>query len=358
MRSGIIMATLACFLLTGPGLSSGADDQPAGGWRALPLIQDGKVDPAWVQIGYGGFVVDDGSLRTECSEKGLGLLLYRKEKFGDCQIRVVYRSKDARSNAGVYVRIDDGILDRINEKHPPARRNADGSLTEDSLQILMEASDKERGPWYAVHHGYEVQICDAPQEKRSRTGAIYSLAESKSLPDKPPTEWKTMVITLKGNLIFVDIDGQRVTTFDPDSKDVPADREWYEPKREPQRPTTGYVGLQTHDPGDVVWFKEVSVRALGKGSERIKRDVGVKLDQPVRVGGQVHSLAMKALAQRLVDQIWPLSVAGRQPTRLRRGALPEGIVEFRESLPELRPADHSWVSLGSQLPRPGRADMQ
>jgi hypothetical protein len=265
MRNIILAAIAVCFVLGFAGWAVAADEVKGDEWRALPLIENGKVGPAWVHIGYGAFVVDDGSLRTESSEKGLGLLLYRREKFGDCQIRVVYRSKDARSNAGVYVRIDDGILKRIDQKHVPARRNADGSLTKEGLQIFMEASEKEQGAWYAVHHGYEVQICDAPADKRSRTGAVYSLAGSTSISDKPATDWKTMVITLDGNRIDVDIDGQRVTTFDPDSKEIPAEREWYQPKREPRRPTSGYIGLQTHDPGDVVWFKEVSVRALEKG---------------------------------------------------------------------------------------------
>ena len=66
--------------------------------------------------------------------------------------------------------------------------------------------------------------------------------------------------------MLVDIDGQRITTFDPDSRDIPRDRKWYEPKREPKRPTVGYIGLQNHDPGDVVTFKEVSVRPL-KGAK-------------------------------------------------------------------------------------------
>jgi Domain of Unknown Function (DUF1080) len=264
MRSSMITATLALILSTGPGLAAGAEDPPADGWRALPLIKEGKVDPAWVQIGYGGFAVEDGSLRTECDEKGLGLLLYRKEKFGDCQIRVVYKSKDAKSNSGVFVRIDDGILEKVNDKHAPANRDAHGKLTKDSLQIFKDASEKEQGPWYAVHHGYEVQICDDAGGKRARTGAVYSLAESAALSDKPPTEWKVMLITLKGNRVLVDIDGKRVTTFDPDGKDVPAAREWFEPKREPKRPTTGYLGLQNHDPGDVVFFKEVSVRPLAQ----------------------------------------------------------------------------------------------
>jgi 3-keto-disaccharide hydrolase len=264
MRGGMITAAFALFLSIGPGLAGG-DDRPAGGWRALPLVSEGKVDPAWVQVGYGGFAVEDGGLRTEPDERGLGLLLYRKEKFGDCQIRVVYKSKDAKSNSGVFVRIDDGILDKVNEKHAPASRDADGKLTEDSLRIFKDASEKEQGPWYAVHHGYEVQICDGADGKRSRTGAVYSLAESAGLPDKPPAEWKEMVITLKGERVLVDIDGKRVATFDPEGKDVPADRQWFEPKREPKRPTAGYLGLQNHDPGDVVYFKEVSVRPLPQG---------------------------------------------------------------------------------------------
>jgi len=61
----------------------------------------------------------------------------------------------------------------------------------------------------------------------------------------------------------VDLDGQRVTSLDTASPDLPARKQWHEPKREPKRPEVGYIGLQNHDPGDVVWFKEVSVRSLG-----------------------------------------------------------------------------------------------
>jgi hypothetical protein len=71
-----------------------------------------------------------------------------------------------------------------------------------------------------------------------------------------------MIITLKGNLVLVEIDGKQVTSFDPAGKDVPQAQNWFEPRREPKRPEAGYVGLQNHDPGDVVWFKEVSVRPL------------------------------------------------------------------------------------------------
>src|SRR5207237_8253847 len=134
----------------GPG-----DEAPSRAWRHLPLIKDGKVHPDWTQIGWGGFAVDGDSLRTDCDEKGMGLLLYRKEKFGNCQLRVVYKAKDAPSNSGGFVCIDDGILSRLDENPPAVRRSADGKLTEGSLQQLMDASDKELGLWYAGHHGYE-----------------------------------------------------------------------------------------------------------------------------------------------------------------------------------------------------------
>jgi hypothetical protein len=48
------------------------------------------------------------------------------------------------------------------------------------------------------------------------------------------------------------------------SPDIPRERKWFESKREPKRPLVGYIGLQNHDPGDVVFFKEVSVRALAE----------------------------------------------------------------------------------------------
>jgi hypothetical protein len=104
--------------------------------------------------------------------------------------------KDAKANAGVFVRIDDGILAQVNQKHSPGRRGKDGKLTKESLKTCMEASAQARGPWYAVHDGYEVQICDA-DDAYHRTGSVYSLAKA-ALGDPPATSWRTMVITLKG----------------------------------------------------------------------------------------------------------------------------------------------------------------
>ena len=79
-------------------------------WRPLPLIQNGKLAPEWLIAGWGSMVVEGDAIRTVPSEKGLGVLVYTKEKFGNCQIRIVYRPADSRDNAGVHIRMDDGIL--------------------------------------------------------------------------------------------------------------------------------------------------------------------------------------------------------------------------------------------------------
>jgi hypothetical protein len=219
------------------------------------------VDEGWVHVGWGGFVVEDGSLRTDCDPKGLGLLVYKKEKFGNCQLRVLFRTKETKSNAGIYVRIADGILDQVSKPGAAFERGAGGKISNESMKNMMKTSEREEGPWFAVHRGYEVQIMDAA-DPIHRTGAIYSLAPSTAVSEKPPGEWRTMIITLAGNRIFVDLDGKRLTSFDSENPDVPPRKQWYEPKREPKRPEAGYIGLQNHDPGDIVWFKEISVRPL------------------------------------------------------------------------------------------------
>jgi hypothetical protein len=250
-----LMATLLS-----EAVSRGAELKAQPGWRPLPLITDGKVDPGWTHVGYGGFVLDNGALRTECDPKGLGLLVYKKERLGNCQIRVVFKTKDERANAGVYVRIDDGILDQVGKPGAAFDRNAAGKPSDDSMEKVKASAEREEGPWFAVHRGYEVQIAGGG-DPFHRTGAIYSLAPSAG-DLKKPGEWQTMTITLDGTLILVDLDGQRITSLDTASPNLPPRKQWHEPKREPKRPEAGYIGLQNHDPGDVVWFKEVSVRPL------------------------------------------------------------------------------------------------
>ncbi|MEN3332091.1 MAG: hypothetical protein V7641_1456 [Blastocatellia bacterium] len=192
------------------------------GWRQL---FNGRDLDNWQHVGPGKFVVENGELRTE---SGMGLLWYTREQFGNCRIRVVFKTTSAASNSGVFVRI----------------------------------ADRPKDEWFAVHHGYEVQICDS-QDEYHRTGAIYSLSKSTSLASKPPGEWNVMEITLNGPRIFISLNGVAVNDFDP-AQAVPPRTKDFEPERG-LRPEAGYLGIQNHDDyatGEHVYFKEISVQGL------------------------------------------------------------------------------------------------
>ncbi len=236
-----------------------ADDH----WRDIPLIANGQVSRDWVHIGYGKFIVDDGAIRTDPAPEGLGLLVYKKKKLGDCQIRVVFKTKELASNSGVYVRLDDGILNQLGNPGAKYDRDASGKPSAASTELMIASSDREDGIWYGVHHGYEVQIA-AGGDPSHGTGSIYSLAPASGPVKDATTGWKTMVITLEGTKIDIEYEGQHITSFDSTTTNLPARGIWWEPKREPKRPEKGYIGLQTHDPKDIVWFKEISVRPLPK----------------------------------------------------------------------------------------------
>jgi hypothetical protein len=203
---------------------------PVARVEAVRPLFNGRDLAGWQHVGPGKFVIENfmaesAVLRTE---GGMGLLWYTAETFGDCRIRVVFKTTSAASNSGVFVRI----------------------------------ADRPKDEWFAVHHGYEVQICDS-QDDYHRTGAVYSLAKSAAQASRPPGEWNTMEITLDGPRIRVNLNGIAVTDFDPAQPVPPRTRE-FEPERGP-RPTTGYIGIQNHDDyasGEHVYFKEISVLPL------------------------------------------------------------------------------------------------
>jgi len=203
-----------------------AEKEGTAGWRPL---YDGRSLDGWQHVGPGRFVIEDGVMRTE---GGMGLLWYEREKFGDCVLRVVYKTATPRSNSGLYIRI--------------AERPGD--------------------PWYAVHHGFEVQIAEGGRSDRG-TGSIYTFAPEKANPAKVG-EWNTLVVRLKGQKVETEINGVPVAEFDASTLEPQTDDKTGEgdPARG-QRPSAGYIGLQNHDPNSVVYFKEVSVGPLKDGAK-------------------------------------------------------------------------------------------
>jgi len=224
----MLVALPAALLIFASSTSAQSGLESSASWRP---VFDGKSLDGWQHIGPGKMILENGLIRTE---GGMGLLWFTKEKFGDCVVRVVYKTSSKHSNSGVYVRI----------------------------------ADRPKDVWFPVHHGYEVQIEDAGDEYHG-TGAIYSLSKSIARPVRPQGEWNTMEITLKGQQIMVFLNGGQVNVFDSEKSTVPDRVKDYEPERGP-RPTSGYIGLQNHDDvsnSSPVFFKEVSVRPLTKADK-------------------------------------------------------------------------------------------
>lgn len=201
-------------LLVGVSVAAAAD-------TARPLF-NGKNMEGWEHVGPGSFTVEGGVLS---SHGGMGLLWYTREKIGNCVLRVVYKTSKADTNSGVFIRIED----------------------------------RPKDEWFAVHHGYEVQIDDSGDEWH-RTGAIYSISKATAKPSKPVGEWNVLEITLSGPRTVVSLNGVRVNDF-KEGQPVPERKQWYEPERRP-RVDVGYIGVQNHDANSSVYFREVSVLKL------------------------------------------------------------------------------------------------
>lgn len=219
--------TLSLLLLMSSSLSavqSGKDK-----WRQL---FNGKDLTGWKQVGPGSHYVENGLIK---SKGGMGLLVWEKEKFQDCVIRVVFAMRDSNSNSGVFIRIP-----------------------------TMPTEE-----WMPVNKGYEVQIDNAPEKSNEDeyhyTGMLYSLTKPLAKTGKPGPQWNTMEITLDGPRTIVYLNGVKVTDF-KEGDPVPAKKFDFEPDRGP-RPLSGYIGIQNHSDVDVVFFKEVSVKPLKKGTK-------------------------------------------------------------------------------------------
>ncbi len=208
-RPGLFAAALACAAMCAPGAFASEHKK----------LFNGKDLTGWKMAGWGSFAVEGGLLKTV---GGMGLLVYEREKFGNCTLRVVFKTAGGRGNSGIFIRMPEPAKDA----------------------------------WYGVHNGYEVQI-DAGGDEWHATGALYSLSKTKKGFQKANGEWNTMDITMVGQRTTVRLNGEIVNEFDG-TQAVPDRKMWYEPVRGP-RPDSGYIGVQNHDAESIVYFREISV---------------------------------------------------------------------------------------------------
>jgi hypothetical protein len=222
------MSKRSVLLLVGVAVVAGSAGAGAETVPGKPLW-NGKDLTGWKHVGPGGFVVEDGLLRTQ---GGMGLLYWTGGKVANSTLRVVFKMRDQNDNSGVFVRIP------------------------------MEPREE----WMPVHYGYEVQIDNEPEKSKEddhhATGVLYSLTKALARPGKPGPDWNTMEIALDGLHTIVVLNGVKVTDY-TEGQPVPDRKFDFEPQRGP-RPAEGWIGLQNHSKDDIVFFKDVTLEPLKK----------------------------------------------------------------------------------------------
>ncbi|MFJ9081966.1 ThuA domain-containing protein [Streptomyces sp. NPDC102384] len=193
-----------------------ANCRPNTGYRN---IFNGETLAGWKQAGPGGFAVD-ASNGTLNSQGGMGLLWYQAKQLKSYSLKLDWKMT-GDDNSGVFVG--------------------------------FPASDD---PWSAVDKGYEIQI-DATDAPDRTTGAIYSFqsadlaARDKAL--KPPGEWNSYEIKVRGERLQVFLNGVEVNDFT---------------NKDPERSLTdGYIGLQNHGNSDQVSFRKIRLKELTTTSD-------------------------------------------------------------------------------------------
>jgi hypothetical protein len=185
------------------------------GWARIPRHEGAPADEK------PGFKVEKGLL-VSLPDTPEDDLWYTREKIGNATLRVIYKSSNKTANSGIFIRI------------PETPKSEDD----------------------AINRGIEVQIDDSGDEYH-RTGVLYSMTQAKATPSKPPNEWNTLEITMKGPRTIVKLNNVLVTDYDGVAP-VPPKKGRYEPERGP-RPDTGYIAIQHHGGAATVWFKEISL---------------------------------------------------------------------------------------------------
>jgi len=185
----------------------------------IPLVEE-TLENAWEMVGTGKFKKFGNVIETE---GGIGLLVYKKEKFKNFNLKLDWRAMDATDNSGVYVRVPE--------------------IDKTDIQWLQKANE-----------GWEVQIDERGFDSATNTennplkltGAVYDVSPAIAHASKPVCEWNSFEIEVKDHDVMVLLNGIKVSEVNNDAT----------------RPDEGYIGLQNHHPGSRVQFGNIRVKQL------------------------------------------------------------------------------------------------
>lgn len=207
-------------------------------WK--PLF-NGKDLAGWAATGKpDGWAVVDGVIA--CQVKG-GAYLYTQEQYENFVLSLDFK-----------------VSLPVTKVNPKTKKE---ELHKCNSGVFIRWSDLKN----PVHTGIEVQVFDSAgvtQPGKHDCGALYDMVAPSKNTEKPVGEWNHLVITCKGPLIEVELNGEKVSSMNTDQFDKPG----VSPDGSKNKfkfawkdlPKKGHIGFQDH--GHQVWFKDVKIRVL------------------------------------------------------------------------------------------------
>jgi len=188
---------------------------PPPGFERILRLQNGRYSKhGWNHYGPGHFTLDrETGVLT--AHGGMGLFWYAAEPYGDFVLELEFRTADRRNNSGIFLRVPE-----------------------------MPASDEY------IYHSFEIQIDDG-SEGVHHTGAVYDAEAPTKDASRAPGEWNHYRITFQGDRITVVLNEQQVVDWKAEPRGKIRDFA-----------SRGYIGLQNHDDGSPVQFRNVYVKRL------------------------------------------------------------------------------------------------
>jgi hypothetical protein len=241
------------------------------GEKTNVLIFDGKGTDGWRQCGPGKFVLHDGVLT---SEGGMGLFWHQAD-YSDFKLTLEFKVAHKGDNSGVFVRF----------------------------------SDPKDDPGIPIREGYEIQVCDT--EEANPTGSIYGFQKSKEIATKPVGEWNKYEITVIGQKYTVKLNDKVVNEFTGN------------------RSLHGHVGIQNHNQGSEVSYRNIRVVDLEKQAQKDKSAADKKAQKQDEPWARMQ---YGSFISATVQAPWPAENYANKGIALRLGEKQEAAVVFDEDL--------------------------
>lgn len=194
----------------------------------------------WQHVGGGSFGLNaDGSMTSDTTKAGLGMLWFPERKYGDFSLRLQWRDDapgTGNANSGVFVR----------------------------FPWVHDHPEEARPEWVAIKYGHEVQVLDRPDGDMYKTGSIYGF-DRVGLAGAGVTEkatWNDYEIRVVDQHYSVYRNGVLINEFDNlGGQDFTPPRS-DDPGTDGRRFASGYLGLQVHGTTDVVSYRDIRIKEL------------------------------------------------------------------------------------------------